>query len=105
MAQYYDRYQDFRIENQIKTMPFIRISERSTDMKAKIKKNSRLDIISNEVYGTPYYGWLILQANPQFGSLESDLPIGEVVRVPFPLRPVLQEIESRINIFNSLYGI
>ena len=102
---YYDRYQDFRIENSVKTMPFLSINERSTDKKVKFRKNSRLDIISNEIYGTPYYGWLILQANPTLGSLESEIPLGAIVRVPFPFRAVLQEIENKISRFDSLYGI
>ena len=97
--RYYDRYEEFRFDGKMKILPFLRIPPKSTDIKVEYKGNSRLDIISDDHYNNPNMGWLILQANPQYGSLESDLPIGEVVRVPFPLRPVLQEIESRINIF------
>jgi hypothetical protein len=102
---YYDRYQAFRLENSVKSLPFIKLNERSTDRRERIKKNSRLDIISNNVYGSPYYGWLILQANPQYGGLESDIPIGSIIRVPFPFRAILQELEEKISRFDSLYGI
>lgn len=102
---YYDRYQAFRLENTVKTLPFIKINERSTDKRDRYKKNSRLDIISNEAYGSPYYGWLILQANPQFGGLESNIPIGSVIRIPFPFISTLQELESKITRFDNLYGI
>jgi hypothetical protein len=105
MAIYYDRYGDFRLENTIKSLPFIKIGNRPTDRNYRIKKDSRLDIISNDIYGVPYYGWLILQANPQFGGLGDGIPVGEVIRIPFPLRAVLQELEAKITRFDNLYGI
>lgn len=103
--QYYDRYEKYRTNSSVKTLPFIKISEKSTDRTYKIKVNSRLDIISNEIYGSPYYGWLILQANPSYGGLETNIPVGALIRVPYPLESTLQEIDKKIIRFNNLYGI
>lgn len=104
--QYYDRYQDFRFNNQVKVLPFIKISERGTDIKIQYKINrTRLDIVSNTYYGTPYYGWLIMQANPQYGGLEFDIPDGAVLRIPYPLVSALQEYQNAVNNYNILYKI
>lgn len=104
--QYYDRYQDFRFDNQVKVLPFIKIPERETDIKIQYKMNrTRLDIVSNTYYGTPYYGWLIMQANPQYGGLEFDIPDGAVLRIPFPLISALQDYQQTINNYNVLYKI
>lgn len=102
--QYYDRYQDFRVGNTIKVLPFITISEKSSDIFIEYKKNTRLDIVSNTYYGTPYYGWLILQANPEY-SMEFDIPDGTLIRVPFPIFPILQEYQQKISDYNVLYKI
>jgi hypothetical protein len=102
---YYDRYQNFRTGDGMKTLPHIKLTPKNTDKTVKIKVNSRLDIISNATYGTPYYGWLILQANPEYGGLETNIPIGAVIKVPFPLDATLQELERKIIRFNNLYGI
>jgi hypothetical protein len=45
---------------------------------------SRLDKISQEVYGSPFFGWVIMIANPQFGGLEWNIPDGALLNVPFP---------------------
>lgn len=103
--KYYDRYQRFEVNNQAKTVPFINIDKRPTDITQVYKKNTRLDIISSNVYGSPYYGWIILQANPKFGGLEFNIPEGTELRVPFPLESVLQEYQTKLNRFNTLYGI
>lgn len=104
--QYYDRYQDFKFDNQVKVLPFIKIPERNTDINIQYKMNrTRLDIVSNTYYGTPYYGWLIMQANPQYGGLEFDIPDGAVLRIPFPLISALQDYQQAINNYNVLYKI
>jgi hypothetical protein len=103
--KYHDRYEDFRKDDMVKTLPFFKINERPTDVYVKYKINSRLDIISYDVYGTPYYGWLILQANPTYGGLEGNIPVGASIRVPFPLVSVLQELENKHRRFDDFYGI
>ena len=68
--QYYNRYTDFLINGQQTVVPFVQLPLKSSD-KSYIYKvgRSRLDIVSQEFYNTPYFGWLILQANPEFGGL------------------------------------
>jgi len=106
MPRYYDRYSEFKTGNDdMKTLPYIKITEKPTDKKVNYSRKSRLDIISNDVYGSPYYGWLILLINPQYGGLESNIPYGSVLNVPFPLNATLQEYQTKITLFNNLYGI
>lgn len=102
--QYYDRYQNFRDNNQVKPLPFLKIPDSPTDIYIEYKGRTRLDIVSQTYYGVPYYGWLILQANPQFGGLEFDIPVGSTIRVPFPLSVALQNYQDSITSFNILYN-
>jgi len=102
---YYDRYQKFRIDNTIKVLPFIKIPKQSTDILIEYKNKTRLDIVSNTYYGVPYYSWLILQANPEYGGLEFDIPEGAVIRVPFPLITALQNYQQALDNYDILYRI
>jgi hypothetical protein len=103
--QYYDRYQDFRINNTVKCLPFIKIPERSSDIIITYKNRTRLDIVSQTYYGVPYYGWLIMQANPEFGGLEFNIPDGATIRIPFPLITTLQYYQQAIDNYDVLYKI
>lgn len=103
--QYYDRYQNFKKNNEVKLLPFIKIPVNSTDISIEYKNKLRLDIISQRYYGTPYYGWLIMQANPQFGGLEFDIPEGSIIRIPFPLAVALQQYQQNVDTYIKLYGI
>lgn len=102
--QYYDRYNDFRVDNTVKCLPYIKIPAQATDITIEYKNRTRLDIVSQTYYGTPYYGWLILQANPGY-SMEFDIPDGTVIRVPFPLTTALQAYNDNVDVYNSLYKI
>lgn len=102
--QYYDRYNDFRVGNTVKCLPYIKITAQATDITIEYKNRTRLDIVSQTYYGTPYYGWLILQANPGY-SMEFDIPDGTVIRVPFPLTNALQAYNDTVDVYNSLYKI
>jgi len=93
--RYYDRYEEFKVNGSMKILPFLRIPP----------KSSRLDIISQDSYNNPNLGWLILQANPQYGSMEFDIPIGSVLTVPFPLQESLADYERAIIRHRNLYGI
>ena len=70
--QYWNRYSEFLINGEQTVVPFVPIPQKTTD-KTYIYKvgRSRLDIVSQEFYNSPYFGWLILQANPEFGGLEN----------------------------------
>jgi hypothetical protein len=47
---------------------------------------------------------LILQANPEFGGLEFDIPENTVIIVPFPLNKSLEEYQSQVERYKRLYG-
>lgn len=94
---YYDRYGDFKKDDKFKFIPFIKLTPKNTDLLIEWKKTKRLDRISNEQYGFPYYGWLIMLANPAYGGLEFDIPEGALIRIPFPLMDSLQDYQKKVN--------
>jgi hypothetical protein len=105
MAQYFDRYKNFRENGEIKPLPGITIPAASSDVYALYKKGqSRLDKISNTYYNNPYSGWLIMLANPEFGGLEFNIPDMSSIRVPYPLTDAVQRYINEINNHKILYG-
>ena len=103
--QYYNRYSDFNINGEQTIVPFVNIAQKPTD-KTFIYKvgRSRLDVVSQEFYNSPFFGWLILQANPQFGGLENNIYDGAVLIIPFPLLPSLQDYKSALDEYFYYYG-
>jgi len=96
--QYYDRYQSFRADGEIKKIPLIKIDKSSTDLYIKFDKNKmRLDSLSYKYFGDANYGWLLLLANPQFGSMEFEIPDGVLFRIPYPLQTALLSYERNVN--------
>jgi hypothetical protein len=63
-----------------------------------------MDKISQQYYGTPTFGWLILAANPIFGGVEWNIPDAAILTIPFPLVSSLQEYKSQLalNIFKTI---
>ena len=105
MARYYNRYTDFNVNGENLTVPFIKLPSLSSDKKTIYKVNSsRLDKMSEQYYGSPYFGWLILQANPQVGGLEWDIKDGQVLIVPFPLVASLQNYKQAVDDYFFFYG-
>ncbi len=105
MANYYDRYENFRDNNSIEQIPGIILTPESTDKQVVYKLGrTRLDIVSQEYYGNPYHGWLIMLANPQWGGIEFNIPDGEVIRVPFPFTNALERYILKVNRYKELYG-
>jgi hypothetical protein len=105
MAQYFDRYKNFRVDGEMKPLPGIKIPESSSDLFALYKKGqTRLDKISNTYYNNPYSGWLIMLANPQFGGLEFNIPDMTSIRVPYPFDDAVQRYTNEINNHKILYG-
>lgn len=103
--QYYNRYTGFVVNGEQTVVPFVRIPDKSTDKRHIYKvSQSRLDKISQQYYGTPYFGWLILQANPQNGGMEWDIPDGTVLTIPFPLVVSLQDYKSALETYFYYYG-
>jgi len=103
--QYYDRYSQFRNDGQVASTPFISIDGRSTDKFIVYKLGeTRLDKVSQTYYSTPYYNWLILNANPKYGGLEFNIADGDIIRVPFPFKGVIQEFENKTQNYINQYG-
>lgn len=100
----YDRYQKFRSNGTIGIVPGIKLSVKPTDEYVEyILNKSRLDLLSYEYYGDANYDWLIMMANPQFGSLEYMIPDGEIIRIPYPLSDTIKDYEYQIEKYNTLY--
>lgn len=105
MAQYYDRYDKFRVENEVKPVPGIVIKPSPTDKQVLYKAGrTRLDKVSQEYYGNPYHGWLIMLANPQWGGMEFDIPDGTKIRVPFPFTNAIDRYILEVKKHKELYG-
>ena len=99
---YYDRYESFRSDGNIDIVPFIEIDNTSTDIVITFRKSTmRMDTLSYKYYGDPNYGWLILQANPQYGSLEFSIPDGVPLRIPYPLSTAKTRYERGIQKYKN----
>ena len=105
MTADYDRYSKFRVDGTIKMVPFIEIPVSDSDIYVKYKKgDTRMDILSNEYYGNPNFGWIILQANPQCGSMEFEIRDNTIIRIPFPLESALTAYKEGIDKYEKYYG-
>lgn len=103
--QYFNRYSDFIINGQQTVVPYITIPSKSTDKRYIYKvSQSRLDKVSQQYYGTPYFGWLILAANPIWGGQEWNIPDGTILTIPFPLVASLQDYKTELNNHFFYYG-
>ena len=102
----YDRYSKFRKNGQILHVPFIPIPKRTTDIYTFYEVGkTRLDILSHQYYGDANYDWLIMQANPEYGSLEFMIPDGSKIRIPYPLTSALTQYNNDVNVYEELYGL
>jgi len=103
--QYFNRYEFFENDGDFKIVQGIEIKITSSDKYVQFKRGkNRLDKISQEYYGTPVFGWLILQANPTAGSIEFEIPNNFLLRIPFPLVNTLQEYKRSVELYNLYYG-
>jgi hypothetical protein len=102
---YFDRYQFFIDEGNFKIVPGIELPIKGSDKYLNYKKGkTRLDKVSQDYYGTPVFGWLILQANPQANSIEFEIPDNFLLRVPFPLTSSLQDYKRGVELYKLYYG-
>lgn len=100
---YFDRYSPFKSDGRIEVVPYIDIVKKSTDKYIKYNKRSmRLDKLSYDYYGDPDYAWLIMQANPEHGSIENFIKDGVILRIPFPLDETLNLYKSGIMSYKEL---
>lgn len=102
---YWNRYSQFLINGEQTMVPFVQLPSKPSD-KAYIYKvgRTRLDRVSQEFYDSPFFGWLILQGNPEFGGLENNIYDGAILRVPFPLIPSLQDFKAAVENHFFYYG-
>ena len=97
MGKYYDRYQKFRIDGDMKKIPFINIRKENTDLIIKFDKSRmRMDTLSYKYYGDANYGWLIMMANPHLGSMEFEIPDKVMFRIPYPLQKALVRYKEEV---------
>ena len=105
MDTYYNRYQQFLINGEQTVVPFTPLPSKTSDQRYVYRTGfSRLDKVSQEYYGTPFFGWLILQANPQFGGLENNIYDGAILIIPYPLLPSLQDYKGALENYFYYYG-
>ena len=104
-TEYYNRYQKFNFNGKYTPLPFIKIEPKSSDKSVLYRQTqSRMDKLSQEYYGNPYHGWLIMLANPQYGGVEENIPNDEIIRIPFPFRESLQQYIAAVEDYEKLYG-
>ena len=102
----YSRYKSFIVDGAYKRVPFIKVPENATDCFVFYEcGKTRLDLLSYQYYNDPNYGWLILQANPQYGSLEFKLDNNSKLRIPYPLETAIQGYENEVKKYVKLYGL
>jgi hypothetical protein len=103
--QYYNRYSGFLVNDEQTVVPFVTIPEKGSDKRYIYRASqSRLDKISQQYYRTPFFGWLILYANPAFGGLETNIPDGSILNIPYPLITSLQDYKNSLNNYFLYYG-
>jgi hypothetical protein len=102
---YLDRYKRFKDDSNYKPLPGIKIPVKDSDKVITYKLGStRFDRLSLTYYDTPYYGWLIMIANPEYGGLEFNIPDDAVIRIPFPFKASVNDYLSGIDEYIKLYG-
>lgn len=96
--EYYDRYQSFRSNGQVKIMPNIKIESGNEDIIILYDKSKmRLDTLSYKYYGDSNYAWLIMLANPRYGSMEFEIPDKVYLRIPYPITSAIGRYENGID--------
>ncbi len=102
---YNNRYIPFIENGQQTVVPYVTLPPKPTDKRYIYKTDrSRLDKVSQQYYGTPYFGWLILQANPQYTGLEWNIPDGAILTIPYPLISSLQDYKAALELHFYYYG-
>lgn len=97
MAEYYNRYEQFTADGKSLKVPFAKIKVSNSDLVITYEKNRmRLDMLSYKYYADPNYAWLIMQANPFYGSMEFQIPDKVQIRIPYPLEDALKRYETSL---------
>jgi hypothetical protein len=105
MPRYFDRYENFRFNGNMKPIPGLTLTQVDSDKTVIYKLGqTRLDKLSNQYYNSPYFGWLIMSANPQYGGLEFLIPDQTKIVIPFPFERAISRYIQLVNNYNVLYG-
>jgi hypothetical protein len=103
--QIYNRYNEFLVDGQQTVVPYINLQSKSTDKRYIYKVGmTRLDKVSQQYYGSPTFGWLILMGNPIYGGLEWNIPDGAILTIPYPLITSLQDYKNELENYFFYYG-
>ena len=103
--QYYNRYENLIVNGNQTVIPGVNLPAKSTDKIFIYRVGvSRLDKISQTYYGAPYFGWLILQANGEYGGSEIGIPDNAILKIPFPLLASLLDYKSALDTHFYYYG-
>lgn len=86
----YSRYSNLK-----GNFPLVLIDERVTDKKERWVSGSKMNILSSKYYGDPRYGFIIMMANPSI-SMEFDIEVNTIIRIPLPFKDVLKEVIEKI---------
>lgn len=102
---YFDRYQFFIENGEYKIVPGIKLDIKATDKYMVFRSDiDRLDKISQDYYGSPTFGWLIMVANPSITGMEFEIPNNTYLRIPFPLVTSLQDYKRAVELYKLYYG-
>ena len=100
----FDRYAKVRMNGTIGIVPSITIPKSGSDYYETFERGKMmLNDMSYRYYGNPNYDWLIMLANPEYGSMEFNIPEGAELRIPYPLQNAIQYYNSAIDNYNRLY--
>lgn len=98
----FDRYKPLKVNGKLGIMPFVEIKKKNTDIYIIYnKKQTQFDKLSYQYYGSPDFGWLIMQSNPEYGSIENFIPDGVSIRIPYPLEDTLNAYINDIVYYNE----
>ena len=101
---YYNRYRTLNTDDKVISVPFIPLDPKDTDGMIIYDKNkTRLDKVSQNEYDSPFYGFLILMANPEFRE-EWQILDGQAIRIPLPLEETLKEYQTKLSQRIEYYG-
>lgn len=91
-----DRNRFFTSNGKSTTVSFVKLDEKDTDTFISFREGvDRMDRLSDQYFGDPTYGFLIMLANPQYGGLEFNIPDGSIIRIPLPFEQTKTEYENK----------
>lgn len=102
---YYNRYSALNLKTEVSFFPEIKLEEKETDkIEIYVPGKTRFDKLSDKYFGSPYWGFLIMIANPELEGLEFIIPATTSIRIPFPLDPTVKELKEKIEQKKKYYG-